>query len=136
LNNGSILQPRWLDYRDVLGTKGLVDNDKWAMLLEINGRASSGKRTRNINIRHFLVLKHIAAGEVKVEYRYTGDMTADCFTTPLQGSIFKRMRDAIMNVNPVAPSPLMDSDCWNLLNNGMSYMHCRTPTARTIRTSR
>jgi hypothetical protein len=68
------------------------------MLLENNGRASSSKRTRHINIRYFFITDRIAAGEVKIEYCPTGEMIADYFTKPLlQGSLFKKFRDMIMN---------------------------------------
>jgi hypothetical protein len=56
-----------------------------SMLLENNGRASSSKRIRHINIRYFFITEHIAAGEVKIEYCPTGEMIADYFTKPLQG---------------------------------------------------
>jgi hypothetical protein len=68
------------------------------MLLKNNGRASSSKRTRHINIHYFFITKnHIKAGEVKVEYCPTGEMIADYFTKPLQGYLFKMFCDMIMN---------------------------------------
>jgi hypothetical protein len=67
------------------------------MLLENNGRASSSKRTHHINIRYFFITDRIAAGEVKIEYCPTGEMIANYFTKPLQGSLFKKFRDMIMN---------------------------------------
>ena len=39
-----------------------------AMLLEKNGRRSSGKRTRRINIRYFFVDDRIDAKETNIEY--------------------------------------------------------------------
>ena len=63
------------------------DNQR-AILLEKNERASSGKRTRHINIRYFFVADRVAANEVSIEYCPTGDMVADFFTKPLQGSQF------------------------------------------------
>ena len=70
-----------------------------AMLLEKNERGSSSKRTRHINIRYFFVTDRIKEGEMRVEYCPTGDMVADYFTKPLQGSLFRKMRDSIMNVS-------------------------------------
>ena len=69
------------------------------MLLEKNGRGSSSKRTRHINIRYFFVADRIKQGELRVEYCPTGDMVADYFTKPLQGSLFRRMRDTIMSAS-------------------------------------
>jgi hypothetical protein len=69
-----------------------------SILLEKNGRGSSSKRTRHINIRYFFVADRVAAGEVKIQYCPTGDMLADFFTKPLQGSIFRKFRDFILNI--------------------------------------
>jgi hypothetical protein len=69
-----------------------------AMLLEKNGRSSSSKRTRHINIRYYFIADKIKNGEVKVQYCKTGDMVADFFTKPLQGLQFTTFRNYIMNV--------------------------------------
>ena len=69
-----------------------------AILLERNGRASSGRRTRHIDIRYFFASDRIAQGELRVEYCPTGDMVADFFTKPLQGSLFKKFRALILNL--------------------------------------
>ena len=68
------------------------------MLLKKNGSGSSSKRTRHINIQYFFIADRIANDEVRVEYCPTGDMVADYFTKPLQGSLFRKMRNAIMNI--------------------------------------
>ncbi len=68
-----------------------------AMLLEKNGRGSSSKRTRHINVRHFFVSDRIKSGEMNVEHCPTGDMVADFFTKPLQGAKFTKFRNLIMN---------------------------------------
>jgi hypothetical protein len=78
-----------------------------AMLLENNGRASSSKRTRHINIRYFFVTDRIKAGEVRVAHCPTDDMIADYFTKALQGTKFRQFRDFIMNVDP-STSTVMD----------------------------
>ena len=39
----------------------------------------------------------VDAGEVKIEYKATGDMIADILTKPLQGSLFCRLRDLLLN---------------------------------------
>jgi hypothetical protein len=38
------------------------------MLMEKNGKASSGKRTRHINIRYFFVADRVQSNEVTIEY--------------------------------------------------------------------
>jgi hypothetical protein len=40
----------------------LYQDNKSAMLLETNGRASSSKSTRHINIRYYLVANRVAKG--------------------------------------------------------------------------
>jgi len=78
------------------------------MLLERNGRASSSKRTRHINIRYFFVQDRIAAGEVSVAYCPTKEMVADYFTKPLQGSLFFKLRAYIMNEPYIMDEPVKE----------------------------
>ena len=59
------------------------------MLLEKNGKASSGKRTKHINMRYFFNTDQISKVLVKVVWCPTGDMTADFYTKPLQGAMFR-----------------------------------------------
>jgi len=66
------------------------------MLLERNGKASSSKRTKHINVRYFFITDRISKGEVRVEWCPTKDMVADFMTKPLQGSAFRKFRDLIM----------------------------------------
>jgi hypothetical protein len=98
-----------------------------SILLENNGRASSGKRTRHINIRYFFVNDRVAAGDVKIRYCPMWVMIADYFTKPLQGSAFRQFRDQIMNVDgaPIligaplicAPRPINGKDRRSVLDN-------------------
>jgi hypothetical protein len=82
------------------GVESVVYQDNQSsILLEKNGKLSSGKRTRHINIRYFFVADRIKAKEVVVEYCPTWDMLAEFFTKPLQGKAFKNFRDTIMNIN-------------------------------------
>lgn len=92
----------------------LYQDNQSAILLEKNGRASSGRRTRHINIRYFFIHDRIDAGELSVAYCPTGDMVADFFTKPLQGTLFKKFRDLIMNINP---SSQRQQDCRSVLGN-------------------
>jgi hypothetical protein len=75
------------------------DNES-AELLEVNGKKSSSKRTRHINIHYFLVTDAIAKEECKIEWIPREHMLADYFTKAQQGAEFRRMRDFIMGVNP------------------------------------
>jgi hypothetical protein len=124
------------------------DNES-AILLEKNGQRSSTKRTRHLEIRYFFVTDNVKRGRLRIEYCPTGDMIADFFTKPLQGSAFKKMIKMIMNISDdvfgtspqecvgnactsaeirltdgptevVKPSPLVDNDRTNSHANKMA----------------
>jgi hypothetical protein len=81
----------------VKDTKVYQDNMS-SMLLENNGKRSSAKRTRHINIRYFFITDCIGKGQVNVEYCPTEHMFADLFTKPLQGSAFQKFCNAVLNM--------------------------------------
>jgi hypothetical protein len=68
-----------------------------SMKLEINGKQSSGKRTRHFNIKYFYITDLIQRGEVSTKYCSTNHMIADYMTKPLTGEKFHQFRQAIMN---------------------------------------
>jgi hypothetical protein len=74
----------------------IFQDNKSTMLLERNGKTSSSKRTKHINVRYFFITDRISKGEVRVEWCPTKEMVADFLTKPLQGSAFRRFRDLIM----------------------------------------
>ena len=55
----------------------VYQDNQSAMKLAKNGKRSSGKQTRHINIRYFFVTDRIAAKEMNMEYCPTLDMIAD-----------------------------------------------------------
>jgi len=94
----------WTKYfMEAQGYEALSDiyqDNKSSILLEKNGRASSSKRTRHINIRYFFVADRVKSGEVYIKYCPTDEMIGDFFTKPLQGYKFRKFRDAILNTQP------------------------------------
>jgi hypothetical protein len=76
----------------------IYQDNQSSILLEKNGKRSSSKRTRHINIRYFFVTDRVKANEVSIEYCPTGEMNADFYTKPLQGSAFRMFCYRIMNV--------------------------------------
>ena len=76
----------------------VLQDNRSAILLENNARASGSKRTRHINVRYYFITDRIKAGEVEVRHCPTGDMVADFFTKPLQGTAFRKFRDTILNI--------------------------------------
>ena len=71
-------------------------DNKSAILLEENGKRSSGKRTRAVNIRYFMITDQVEKGKVKVVYCPTDQMVADFMTKGLQGVKFGKFRNVIM----------------------------------------
>jgi hypothetical protein len=61
-----------------------------------NGKSNSDK-TRHIAIRFFFIADRVKSNEINIEYMETGNMLADILTKPLQGKLFKRLRDALLN---------------------------------------
>ena len=74
----------------------LYQDNKSTIQLMKNGKQSSSKRTRAINIRYFFLTDQIEKGNLTVEYCPTGEMWGDYLTKPLQGPLEVRMRKKIM----------------------------------------
>ena len=79
----------------------LYQDNKSAILLEKNGRASSSKRTKHIEIRYYYVADRIAKGDLTVVWCPTKKMIADFLTKPLQGRMFIQFRDVLMGAVPM-----------------------------------
>jgi hypothetical protein len=84
------------------------DNES-AIKLERNGKRSSSRRTRHIDIRYFATKDRLKTENIQVVYCPTETMVADYFTKPLQGALFKKLRAVIMGHTLVStlsqPSP-------------------------------
>ena len=77
------------------------------MRFEKNSRMSRGQNTRQINIRYFFIKDRIKYGNINIIYDPTEMMVADYFTKPLQGVLFRDLRNVIMGVtlpNTLAPT--------------------------------
>ena len=55
-------------------------NNKLTVLIEVNGKKSSSKRTRHLNIRYFLVTDAVTKQECKVSWIPCEGMYADYMT--------------------------------------------------------
>jgi hypothetical protein len=80
----------------------LYQDNKSSILLENNGRGSSGKGTRHMDVRYFFIADRVKSGEVRIEYCPTGIMIADYFTKALQGETFSKLRNMIMGNTDIA----------------------------------
>jgi hypothetical protein len=84
------------------GVTTILNQDNQSTIkLSDNGKASSGKGARHINIPYFFITDRIARKEVAIQYCPTKEMVADYFTKPLQGELFYKFRDQIMGVDPM-----------------------------------
>ena len=73
----------------------MQDNQSTMAMVE-KGRSTS-ERTRHVNIRYFFIKDRVESGEISIEYLPTESMIADILTKPLQGELFRRLRDALLN---------------------------------------
>eukprot|EP00804_Cyclotella_cryptica_P023698 CCRYP_019315-RA/>CCRYP_019315-RA protein AED:0.52 eAED:0.52 QI:0/0/0/1/1/1/2/0/438 len=71
----------------------LYQDNKSSIMLEKNGRASSSKRTKHINMRYFFIKD---MRQVSIEHYPTKEMWADVLTIPKQGREFFVMRSKLM----------------------------------------
>ena len=69
------------------------------MLLPHNGRLSSMKNTRHIDIWYYFITDHIKNGRVRVAHCPTTRMIADCLMKPLQGAKFREFRNHLLNIS-------------------------------------
>ena len=83
----------------------IYQDNQSTILLEENGKQSSGKKTRHIEVRCYLMMDNAKRGKACVAYCPTGDMLADFFTKPLQGSLFKKFQDQILNLGECSSQP-------------------------------
>jgi hypothetical protein len=77
--------------------KNIVYQDnKSTILLETNGKKSSGKQTRAQNMRYFFVTDQVEKGNMQIEHRGANNMVGDFFMKPLQGERFQRFWNDIL----------------------------------------
>ena len=74
------------EYRSNVSTIALVRNGK-----------SNSNNTRHITSRYFFISDRIMNKEISVDYVPTGDVIADLLTKPLQGTLFKKLKEKFLN---------------------------------------
>jgi hypothetical protein len=80
-----------------VGPVKVYQDNKSTILMASKGKPVSS-RTRHIAIRYFFIKDRIKSGDIEISHVGTEEMLADFFTKPLQGSLFIKMRNAIMNI--------------------------------------
>ena len=94
-----ILTRNFTNSQDCDVTENIIFQDnKSAIILEKNGKLSSGTIKKHINIRYFFVTDRIKKGEVTVDWCPPYDTTGDLFTKPKQVLLFRQFRDMIMGM--------------------------------------
>jgi hypothetical protein len=80
----------------------LYQDNKSAMLIERNGKRSSGKNTKHMDNCYFWIKDRLNNERIQVEYCPTEIMLADFFTKPLQGSLFRKFRDVVLGYSHIS----------------------------------
>jgi hypothetical protein len=83
-----------------INQKNIYQNNKSVILLEMNGKKSSTKRTCALNIRYFFMVDQVEKGNVQIQYCPTDEMMADYMMKPLSGKKFQKFRSGIMRFHP------------------------------------
>ena len=92
-----------------VAANNLHQDNKSAILLEKNGKASSSKHTRHLNIRHFFVTDQVSKGNLAIKFCPTDEMLGDYFTKPTTGTKFHTFRSLVMNLPPPSAKTLETS---------------------------
>jgi hypothetical protein len=67
-----------------------------AIKIERNGKLSGSQKTRHIDIRYFWIKDRLIKDNIEIKYCKTEAMLADFFMKPLQGNLFRRLREVVM----------------------------------------
>ena len=76
----------------------MYQDNQASIRLEINGPASSSKRTKHIKRRYFFMADKVAQGDIEVKHKSTDKMWIDCHTKPKQGRPWRIDRSMLMNI--------------------------------------
>ena len=71
-----------------------------AIIMGLDGKGSY-KNSKHMPVRFFFIKQQIDDGTVKLQHCPTEFMVADILTKPLQASLFRRMKAAILNNNTI-----------------------------------
>ena len=80
----------------VMRAAEVYEDNTSAISLAEKGHSTS-ERTRHVNVRYFFIKDRMEKGEIKINYLPTSEMIADILTKPLQGELFRKLRDKLLN---------------------------------------
>jgi hypothetical protein len=76
--------------------KYLLMQDNMSTISLIKSCKPKSLRSRHINVRYHYLQERISLGEFDIAYVPTNEMLADIFTKPLQGNLFRTLRDRLI----------------------------------------
>jgi hypothetical protein len=76
----------------------LYQDNMSAILLETNGKASSSRRTKHIEVKYFYIKEKVDNEEIVIEHCPTEQMWMDINTKPKQGKVFHEFRGHVMGI--------------------------------------
>ena len=101
--------PNMIWARMFLGEQGFIlkenilyQDNQSAIKIEKNGKRSSGQKTKHMDNRYFFIKDRLNTENIRVEYCPTGQMIADFFTKPLQGNLFRKLRDLVLGYKHIS----------------------------------
>ena len=89
----------------------VYQDNQSTMLLAKNGRQSSGKSTRHLEVQYYFVTDNIRRNRLSLEYCPTEEMIGDFFTKPLQGALFYKLWSLIMNLKSDKSVVRVEAEC-------------------------
>jgi hypothetical protein len=99
LSDATSLTAYELQFMQSLGIKmnqaHLMQDNTSTIRLAMNGKSCSD-RTKHIKLRYFFIKQYLDTGEFTITYCPTELMTADILTKPLQGKLFREMRNRLL----------------------------------------
>jgi hypothetical protein len=99
LSDATSLTAYELQFMQSLGIKvnqaQLMQDNTSTIRLAMNGKSCSD-RTKHIKLRYFFIKQYLDSGEFTITYCPTELMTADILTEPLQGKLFREMRNRLL----------------------------------------
>ena len=75
----------------------IYQDNKSAIVLEVNGRTSSSKRTKHIKAHFYFVKDKVEDGDIVVKHKPTDEMWINVNTKPKIGRPYRVGRSLIMN---------------------------------------
>ena len=79
----------------------LYQDNESAIRIEKNGMKSCREKSRHIHIRYFFITDLVKREELDIKHCRSERMVSDFYTKPLQGKLFRDMRDFIMGAAPL-----------------------------------